>query len=226
VIMNKFHLFTGLIALLGCSPNQSFNKTVSSSSDIIQTDASISYKTMTNGFHRLPNEARVKSYWLWLNGQVTKESITYELEQMKAKGYGGAVICDALAYGKNTPEVPHGPDFASDDWLKLLSHAVKEGDRLNLALSLNVQSGWNMGGPTVLPSEAMKKVVFVDQKYKGPKKLTVKFPTPDTLLYYKDITIQAFKTPKQGSGKNLILEWGLKSFNESIGAKGIYPLDK
>ncbi len=53
-----------------------------------------------------------------------------------------------------------------------------------------------------------------------------KLNTPDTLLYYEDITIQAFPTTKQTSGENSILEWGLKSFNESIGAKGIYPLEK
>ena len=52
----------------------------------------------------LPDEVKMKSYWLWLNGQVTKESITGELEGMKSKGYGGAVICDAFAAGENTPK--------------------------------------------------------------------------------------------------------------------------
>jgi len=223
--MNKAYFALSLILFFGCCKNQPENKVISGPNRIY-TDANISYETMTNGFHQPPNEVRVKSYWLWLNGQVTKESITFELEQMKAKGYGGAVICDALATGKNTIEVPHGPDFASKEWMELLSHVVKEGDRLNLELSLNVQSGWNMGGPTVLPSEAMKEVVFVEQKFKGPQTLSIKFPTPDTLLYYEDIVIQAFQTPSQGTGKISILEWGLKSFNESIGAKGIYPLEK
>jgi len=214
-----------MVWLLGCGLDPSDNRSGSSEVNNTYTDANISYEAMASGFHHLPDEARMKSYWLWLNGQVTKESITAELEGMKSKGYGGAVICDALAFGRNTSEVPHGPDFASDEWLELLSHAVREGDRLDLILSLNVQSGWNMGGPTVLPSEAMKKVVFVEQKFQGPQKLTVNFPTPDTLLFYEDIALQAFKTPRQDSG-NLILEWGLKSFNESIGAKGIYPLEK
>jgi hypothetical protein len=171
---------------------------------ITETDivAKVSYDGMKRGFHHLPNEVKMKSYWLWLNGQVTKESITSELEGMKSKGYGGAVICDALASGKNTSEVPHGPDFASNKWLELLSHAVKEGDRLNLALSLNVQSGWNMGGPTVLPSEAMKKLVFVEREIKGPQEVAVKIDSPDTLLFYEDIIIQAYKTPKQKSGEN------------------------
>jgi hypothetical protein len=219
--MTKFYLIISVILLLGCSNNQQDNNAVISNLNKINTEAIISYEDMVNGFHQLPNEVRMKSYWLWLNGMVTKESITSELEGMKSKGYGGAVICDALAYGKNSTEVPHGPDFASDEWLDLLSHAVGEGDRLDMVLSLNVQSGWNMGGPTVLPSEAMKKLVFTEQKFEGSQKIAVKFATPDTLLFYEDITIQAFKT-----GAGTLLEWGLKSFDESIGAKGIYPLEK
>ena len=33
-----------------------------------------------------PTESRLRAYWWWLNGNVTKESITRDLEQMKAKG--------------------------------------------------------------------------------------------------------------------------------------------
>jgi len=138
--MNKIYFALSMLLFFGCYKNQPDNKAISYSNKI-HTDADISYETMTKGFHQLPDEVRVKSYWLWLNGQVSKESITFELEHMKAKGFGGAVICDALATGKNTAEVPHGPDFASKEWMELLSHAVSEGDRLNLELSLNVQSG-------------------------------------------------------------------------------------
>jgi len=223
--MNKINFILSIILLFGGCKNQSESKVITDRLKI-HTEADISYDTMVKGFMQPPNEVKMKSYWLWLNGQVTKESITFELEQMKAKGYGGAVICDALATGKHTSEVPHGPDFASPEWMALLSHAVKEGDRLNLELSLNVQSGWNMGGPTVLPSEAMKKVVFVEQMFNGPQTLSMKFPFPDTLLFYEDIVTQAFQTLNHDADENLILEWGLKSFNESIGAKGIYPLEK
>src|SRR5262245_47925317 len=42
-----------------------------------------------------PPNARLRAYWWWLNGNVTKEAITRDLEEMKAKGFGGAVIVDA-----------------------------------------------------------------------------------------------------------------------------------
>ena len=33
-----------------------------------------------------PPEARVRAYWWWLNGNVTKAAITRDLEEMAAKG--------------------------------------------------------------------------------------------------------------------------------------------
>jgi len=43
---------------------------------------------------------------------VTKASITHDLEQMQAKGFGGAVIIDAGgADQEGNGKVPHGPTF-------------------------------------------------------------------------------------------------------------------
>src|SRR6056297_2117821 len=108
--MNRLLTFiciVSLIWLIGCTQNPSEKPSFSSVSKTITTDTNIAYRTMSEGFRSPPNEVRTKAYWLWLNGQVTKESITKELEAMKSNGYGGAVICDALASGKNTDEVPH-----------------------------------------------------------------------------------------------------------------------
>ena len=49
---------------------------------------------LEKGFADPPNGARLRAYWWWLNGNVTKAAITRDLEEMKAKGFGGAVIFD------------------------------------------------------------------------------------------------------------------------------------
>ena len=51
--------------------------------------------TLESGWQNPPNESRLRAYWWWLNGNVTKASITRDLEQMQAKGFGGALLCDA-----------------------------------------------------------------------------------------------------------------------------------
>ena len=103
-----------------------------------------------------PPEARVRAYWWWLNGNVTKASITRDLEEMAAKGFGGALICDAGGAQQDGNEpVPHGPTFFSDQWRELYRHALREADRLGLEMSLNIQSGWNLGGPMVSADDAV-----------------------------------------------------------------------
>jgi hypothetical protein len=61
----------------------------------LQTSAKVDYNELHKGFALTPNESRLRCYWWWLNSMATKESITRDLEQMKANGYGGASIVDA-----------------------------------------------------------------------------------------------------------------------------------
>src|SRR5262245_37813754 len=61
----------------------------------LRASNAISYSQLQQGFKAPPHEARLRCYWWWLNSMATKESITRDLEQMKAKGYGGASIVDA-----------------------------------------------------------------------------------------------------------------------------------
>lgn len=97
-----------------------------------------------------PQEAKTRAYWWRLNGNVTKESITTDLEGMKEIGFGGAVLFDADgASQEGNGKVPAGPTFASPKWRELYKHTLHEADRLGLTLSLNIQSGWNLGGPSV-----------------------------------------------------------------------------
>ncbi len=50
---------------------------------------------LRRGFSDPPREAGVRCWWWWLNSNVTKEAITRDLTEMKAKGFSGAMIFDA-----------------------------------------------------------------------------------------------------------------------------------
>ena len=45
---------------------------------------------LLNGFRDPPQSARPRVWWHWLNGNVSKEGITLDLEWMKRVGIGGA----------------------------------------------------------------------------------------------------------------------------------------
>ncbi|HVV07613.1 MAG TPA: glycosyl hydrolase [Puia sp.] len=194
----------------------------------LHTLDTIPYAVVRKGFVKPPPEARLRCYWWWLNSMATKESITRDLEQMKANGYGGASIVDA---GSSNYTVAYktkaGPVFMSPMWMELYKHAVREAQRLGIELSVNVQSGWNPGGPTITPELALKDITYSEVKVAGGHKIQVRLPQPSSKLIYRDIVVQAFQQPAGMPLKDSALKnWGIKSFNQSFGFKGTYPLYK
>ena len=152
------------------------------------------------GFREPPIAARARCFWWWLNGNVTRDAITRDLEQMKAKGFGGALIFDADGSGqRDNEQVPAGPLFGSPDWRALFRHALDEAARLGLELSLNIQSGWNLGGPNVTPEEAAKQIVWAEARLEGPYVCHLQLPKPDHRGgYYRDICVLAYPVKRDG----------------------------
>ena len=147
---------------------------------------------------------------------------------MKANGYGGAIIFDAgsSSYAVASKTDP-GPPFLSEEWLELFRFAVSEADRLGLVLSINVQSGWNPGGPSVTPAHAMKKITWSDTTLAGPAKVTLELPTPPHKLLYNDLLVQAVrKLPVMEGDSAGIRDLRIKTLETRIGWSGIYPLNK
>lgn len=150
--------------------------------------------TLESGWINPPREARLRAYWWWLNGNVTEQAITRDLEEMKAKGFGGAVLLDADGSSQDgNTRVPHGPTFFTPEWRRLYKHAVREADRLGLELSLNIQSGWNLGGPMVKPEDAPKKLVWSEVRVTEDRNLEIKLPQPKGRDgFYRDLFVLAY----------------------------------
>ena len=190
------------------------------------TDHSVEFSQLKNGFRNPPAESRLRCYWWWLNSMATKESITRDLEEMKDKGYGGASLVDAGSSNYQVAaKTAAGPVFMSPEWMELYKHAVKEADRIGIELSVNVQSGWNPGAPSITPEMAMKKIVWSEVNVTGGKHISTELPQPEKKLMYADILVQAIPKKVGALVQNeAIQNWTKKSFNEKIGWKGVYPL--
>ena len=172
----------------------------------------------TNDFANPPRPARLRAYWWWLNGNVTKAAITRDLEEMAAKGFGGALICDAGgAEQDGNARVPHGPDFFSPEWRELYKHALREADRLGLEMSLNIQSGWNLGGPMVKAEDAPKKLVWSETRVKGPAKDPLKLPEPKhPPQFYRDVAVIAYPVKASSVTRRPILNWDKKALIKAL----------
>jgi hypothetical protein len=173
---------------------------------------------MAQGFANPPNSARLRAYWWWLNGNVTKAAITRDLEEMKAKGFGGALICDAGgAEQDGNDRVPHGPTFFTPEWRELYKHTLREADRLGLEMSLNILSGWNLGGPMVKPEDAAKKLAWTEALTNGPAKFNQALPMPKTRDgFWRDIAVVAYRTKSSdsvppGQSRQPIRNWAQKA---------------
>ena len=153
-------------------------------------------------FQDPPMEARPGAFWDWMNGNVDLDRITYELEEMKAKGMSGAEIWD-IGVIRPIPEepIPAGPAFLGPESLKAINHAIDQADRLGLHLGIVASSSWNAGGSWVQPRDAMKGFYHSEITVNGPSKLSQVLPFPacnapkgaDGLpLYYKEIAVLAF----------------------------------
>ena len=96
---------------------------------------------------------------------------------IRDRGFGGAVIFDAGgASQEGNDPVPHGPTFFSPEWRELYKHTLREADRLGLEISLNIQSGWNLGGPASVVSQddAGKKYVWAEARATGGARVEMK----------------------------------------------------
>ncbi len=158
----------------------------------------ISLDALGQRFAAPPQRAGMRAFWWWLNGNVTKASITKDLEAMKAKGFSGALIFDAngAAQFGNTP-VPAGPTFGTPAWRELFKHAAQEADRLGLVLSLNIESGWNLGGPDVTPEQASKILTWSETDVSGNAPVKLAAPKSND-GFYRDIAVLAY--PAKASG--------------------------
>jgi len=150
--------------------------------------------TIDEIFHHPPPSARPHTWWHWMNGNVTKQGITLDLEAMARVGIGGAQIFNVADTG--SCNIPPGPaDYMSPLFLELVKHAATEAKRLGLELCLHNGPGWSSsGGPWIDPAHSMQLLVSAEIQAAGAGRLAL--PQPETRRgYYGDIAVLAFPTP-------------------------------
>jgi len=154
-------------------------------------------------FRNPPREAGVRCWWWWLNSNVTKEAITRDLEAMHGKGFSGAMIFDAgteLRWGPDA-NPPNGPQFAGPEWTELYLHALNEAKRLDMKIGLSIQSGWNLGGPSVSLEDKAKQITWAETRIEGGQRVKTKLPVPKSnYKYYRDICVLAWPVKQRNRG--------------------------
>jgi hypothetical protein len=144
---------------------------------------------LETAFRQPPAGAHCKTWWHWMNGNVTTEGITLDMEAMKRVGIRGFQI---FQVGTG---IPKGPvDYSSTEHAHLLQHAAKEADRLGMEFDIMNCPGWSSsGGPWITPEFSMKQFTWSETIVHGGQQVSTALPQPFTKLdYYRDAFVLAF----------------------------------
>ena len=143
---------------------------------------------LMDNFINPPEDTKPGLYWYWINEHVSKEGITKDLEAMKEVGIGEAFIGNIYDGGE-----PGNIKTMSKEWKDCMQHAIKEGRRLGIAISLFNSPGWSQsGGPWVETTESMRFLTYSDtiiNTINDIVNINLKKPTKD----FQDVAVLAYE---------------------------------
>jgi hypothetical protein len=179
-------------------------------------------------FQNPPLPARPGAFWPWLNGHVSLVRITYELEEMKAKGMSGAEIWDVASHADPDKMLPAGPAFLGPESLDAIAYTVKEADRLGLKLGMIAASGWNAGGSWVAPGDAGMGLYHSEVTVEGPTRVSQVLPFPQVPeacpkdqsglpLFWKEVAVLAMPA---ASAQTAVPLQSIKDLRNLLNASG------
>ena len=178
--MFKITCMLTMLLLVGCFADQSVSTVA----------GGVSSPSLEENFLNPPDSAKPKTWWHWMNGCISQQGITADLEAMKKAGLGGAFIF-------HVGLLPFDPPvkFGSEEWWRLMRFAATEADRLGLELGFHNGPGWSSsGGPWITPDKSMQKLVWSEQSFSGPGKfedILIKIKKDAKPSYYQDIAVLA-----------------------------------
>lgn len=145
-----------------------------------------------------PVQARPGIFWYWMNGNVTREGITADLESMREAGLSTVMLFSIGGEGPATVIRPAAQSL-TEPWWDLVAFAVAEAGRLGLEITLNACDGWaTASGPWITPDLSMQKLVWSETAAKGGQRIAAPIATPSVFHdYYRDLRVVAYPHPAQ-----------------------------
>jgi len=130
---------------------------------------------LEQSFLNPPDSVKPWVFWFWINGNISQEGITKDLEAMKEVGINGVIWMEV----SGPWWAPQGKiEAASAKWHEAMQWAIAEADRLDMEFALSVDFGYGSGGPHITPDISMQKLVWSQTKLQGGKKLNLPIAKP------------------------------------------------
>ncbi|XOV91041.1 MAG: glycosyl hydrolase [Bacteroidota bacterium] len=115
-------------------------------------------------------------FWFWINGNISQEGITKDLESMKEVGINGVTWMEV----SGPWWAPQGPiEAGSKEWHDAMQWAISELDRLDMEMALSIDFGYGSGGPHITPDISMQELVWSRTEVQGGKTLNISLKEPE-----------------------------------------------
>jgi hypothetical protein len=138
-------------------------------------------------FRQPPASARPRTWWHWLNGNITDHGVQEDLSWMARQGIAGVQNFDGAFLEPGGPfhtptVVDHPLTYMTPEWRATFKRAVLQADALGLDFGIASSPGWSeSGGPWVTPQAAMKKLVWSETTVEGGRPLAAPLPAPPSV---------------------------------------------
>ena len=142
-----------------------------------------------------PAQYRTAAWWHWMDGAITREGITKDLEAMHAQGISNATILNIyrlIGIDDGFQSVP----FDSPQWYAMFRHALDEAGRLGMQIGAANCDGWSeSGGPWITPEISMKQYTWRKTFVRGTgREQAVALAQPFSKeRFYRDVAVVAYR---------------------------------
>ena len=153
----------------------------------------LAQESMREDFIHPKDEHRAWIIWQWMDGLVSKEAITHDLEAFKAAGLAGV---QNFQIGGDRQSLVGDPSCAigSEKWKEMMRWTMDECERLGLSFGTHNCPGWSSSAyVNVTPEYSMQKVVVESVAF-TPKAKAIRLPRAELdpkHNYYQDICVLA-----------------------------------
>jgi hypothetical protein len=139
----------------------------------ISAQAQDRLEEVRRSFRDPPMDCRPHTRWWWMGNALSKEDITWQLDQMRAQGIGGVeqISMEAVYERGNHP-------YLSEGYFGLVRHAIQEAKKRHMEVSLNFGGpGWVWGGDWVPVEDRCQNLLASSVDLEGPQTFDGTLPT-------------------------------------------------
>ena len=144
-----------------------------------------------------------ETWFHFVNGNVSREGITRDLEAIAESGIQGIQLFHGRMNDDVWPGTVEPIECLTPKWEDLVRHTATEAHRLGMRFSLQTCPGWAMsGGPWIKPEQAMRHLIYTRTDVEGGKSVDAILPidAKEDWRNWQDICVLAFPTPQGDTG--------------------------